>query len=138
MLLSIIIHIYFAINIFIAGMEYQLHSDKKFSINDIFYYQLLILFASLFYIGVVLWFTVIAIYKRTWLNWGISTLLAWNTHIRKGRDTKMYGKELLALRKNVMINKMPDFMRKVWFRIIDENLQKQRDELARNGEVSDF
>jgi hypothetical protein len=138
-ILNIFIHIYFAINIFIAGAEYEGRRFEKFTIGRIFYYLLIVFFAALFYILIGLWVVVIVpIYKRTWLNWAITTIRVWNKHIRKGKPTGLYGNQLVEFRKNVMINKMPAFMRNVWFKIIDDNLQRQRDELAKHGEVSDF
>lgn len=142
MILSIIIHLYFAVNIFIAGREYQRYSYEKLGLNEIIYYLVIIFFSCIFFIvkavGRFSVTLVLPIYKRTWLNWAISTTQAWNKHIRKGEPTELYGNQLVQFRKNVMINKMPPFMRNVWFKIIDENLQKQRDELTSHGEVSDF
>jgi membrane protein CcdC involved in cytochrome C biogenesis len=139
MILSIIIHLYFAVNIFIAGMDYEENTQgRKVNKRDIVIAIVFILFASLLFILVNTWDILVAIYKRTWLNWVIATIRAWNKHIRKGEDTELYGHQLKAFRENIMINKMPPFMRNIWFKIIDTNLQKQRDDLAKKGEVSDF
>jgi len=132
MILSIIIHLYFAVNIFIAGMDYEENTQgRKVNMMDIIIAIVFILFASLIFILINLWYILVAIYKRTWLNWIIATIRAWNKYIRKGEHTELYGQQLKAFRENVMINKMPPFMRNVWFKIIDDNLQKQRDELAK-------
>lgn len=139
MILSIIIHLYFAINIFICGIEYEdIRTSRKLNLYDPFLLLFWLAFATLFYILIILWIAITNIYKRTWLNWAIATIHVWNKHIRKGVPIALYGNQLVQFRKNVMINKMPPFMRNVWFKIIDENLQKQRDELASHGEISDF
>lgn len=136
----IILQIYFGINIFLAGYDYN-HSvsfarTKKDYLVAWLHVIFWICFGVLFYVFITIAAVLQRIYKRTYINYGIATFITWYKFVYKGKEVKLYGAELKAMKSNVMINRMPSILKNWWLTFIEEVLKKQRKELfEKNGEV---
>ena len=140
--LNIILHIYFAINFFIAGVDNNSRHPfrtKSEYFTAFFYAIFFSVFGIAFYAITLIISSIKAIYIRTYLHYGITILRTWYRFAYKRREMKLNGYQLNAFKKNIMINRMPGVWKNWWMTFLDGEIDKKKKELfEKHGEVTDF
>ena len=141
--LNIIAHIYFAINLFIAGSDsndrFHFAKTKVDYLLCLLYACFFSLFGLAFYSISIIIYSVKEIYIRTYINYGITTFRTWYKFVYLGKEITLDGPQLQAFRKNKMINRMPCVWKRWWFKFLDAEIEKKKKQLFdKYGEVTDF
>lgn len=96
------------------------------------------LFFALGMIFSYLWIKLNIVYSHTYLYYCIDTFRVWYKYWYKKNRINLSPSELKAFKENKVISRMPQVFKKVWIRILDQELERQRQEVISYGELPLF